>query len=189
MVASRSSIPRSVDLISSQTLSTIFPSRLTSEVGLTYVKFNFSDYTPDEITTTNVRFFVSEDTTGGDSFLANLYGIVDNGWSASDITWATGAPDHDGIDIVGIEDEDYLLASSSRSWDLILGGHYYDFDASVLISNNCSDRIASFIFQANTTDARSAVSATVHGAKSSHPPRLILFHDGCFEWALFGRHD
>ncbi|KAJ9157509.1 hypothetical protein NKR23_g297 [Pleurostoma richardsiae] len=152
-----------------------------SSKELTYIKFDFSGYT-DGIDGAKVRFYVDSAASSSTAFPANLYGITNNSWSASSITWSH-APNHNGVSIAGTKDEDYFLASSSPSWDPILSVNYYDFDATDFVKNHCPDKIASFILQASTNDTGVAVGASVSSAKGSHPPQLVLSDQDRFDWS------
>ncbi|KAH6698172.1 hypothetical protein BKA61DRAFT_682816 [Leptodontidium sp. MPI-SDFR-AT-0119] len=122
-----------------------YSSTNTTAQSLTYLKFDFSDYSIDQIDAAKVRFYVNANATGNAPFTANLYGIRNKTWTADTLTW-NDAPNHDGVDISGVNGSSYWHASSSPSWDPILQASYYDLDASDYIIKYCSDKIASFIF-------------------------------------------
>lgn len=147
---------------------------------LTYVKFDFSSYT-GTIDAAKVRFYVDSPVINSTAFPANLYGITDNSWSASSITWKY-APNHDGVNMAGTENKDYFLTSSSPSWDLISGQAFYDFDVSDFVRNHCRGKVASFILQASTNDTGVAVGTSVSGARGVHPPQLVLSDQNHFDW-------
>lgn len=128
--------------------------------SLTYLKFDFSDYSIDQIDAAKVRFYVNANATGNAPFTANLYGIRNKTWTADTLTW-NDAPNHDGVDISGVNGSIYWHASSSPSWDPILQASYYDLDASDYIINHCSDKIASFILQAQVNETSFVNGATI----------------------------
>ncbi|KAJ4207142.1 hypothetical protein NW767_002393 [Fusarium falciforme] len=148
---------------------------------LTYVKFDFSAY-KSKVDSAKVRFYVDSEALGSKAFTANLFGITKNDWKASSITWASGAPNHNGVDVVGKKDEDYFLASSSPSWDTVLKTGYYDFDVSDFVKNHSPSQVASFILQASTDVKDAAIGASVHGAKGQRPPQLILSTKEAYDW-------
>ncbi|KAH9205231.1 hypothetical protein DL95DRAFT_492238 [Leptodontidium sp. 2 PMI_412] len=145
----------------------------TTAQSLTYLKFDFSDYSIDQIDAAKVRFYVNANATGNAPFTANLYGIRNKTWTADTLTW-NDAPNHDGVDISGVNGSSYWHASSSPSWDPILQASYYDLDASDYIINHCSDKIASFILQAQVNETSFVNGATIQGASGAKPPTLWL---------------
>ncbi|KAL3469085.1 hypothetical protein BJX99DRAFT_268706 [Aspergillus californicus] len=161
-----------------------------SNQELTYLKFDFSAYSLDQIDAAKVRVYITI-VDGDVPFSANLYGISNNSWSASEVTW-TNAPHHDGINVTGTEDTNYWLVDSSPSWDPIHQASYYDFDASDFIINHCPDRIASFVFQPQVNNTALTNGATLYGAKGNMPPQIWLSStsswnfdhvDNMLEWA------
>ncbi|KAJ9136687.1 hypothetical protein NKR23_g9586 [Pleurostoma richardsiae] len=149
-----------------------------SDKTLAYFKFDFSNYS-DNVTAAKLRFYISGNISAT-SFSANLYGITNNSWSASSLTW-TDAPNHnDNGTISGTQDEDYFLVSSSPSWDPILKSGYYDFDATDFIKNYCPDQIASFILEAEASEVE--VGASISGAKATRPPQLVISDENRFDW-------
>ncbi|KAH8805501.1 hypothetical protein F5884DRAFT_755072 [Xylogone sp. PMI_703] len=151
-----------------------------SNKELTYIKFDFSSYT-DSIDAAKVRTYVDSGATNSAAFQANLYGITNNSWSATSITWVN-APNHNVVDIAGTEGADYFLTSSSPSWDLILSEAYYDFDVSDFVKNHCPGKVATFILQASTNDTGVAVGASMTSAKGTRPPQLVLSDQDRFDW-------
>jgi hypothetical protein len=144
-----------------------------SNQELTYLKFDFSDYSLEQIDAAKVRIYINAAPDNNVTFSANLYGIANNSWSASDLTWAN-APYHDGVDISGTNSTDYWLTDYSPSWDPINQASYYDFDASDFIVNHCPDRIASFIFQPQVNNSALANGAPLDGANGALPPQIWL---------------
>jgi hypothetical protein len=163
----------STNFASNESMLIRFDGDVDSNQALTYLKFDFSDYSLDEISAAKIRFWINAAPLGGASFSANLYGITNNSWSASEITW-NSAPNHDGIDISGDNGTNYWLTAVSPSWDPINMINFYDFDASDFIINHCPDRIASFIFQPQVNITTSANGATLDGAKGTYPPQLTV---------------
>ncbi|KAJ9148584.1 hypothetical protein NKR23_g4945 [Pleurostoma richardsiae] len=152
---------------------------------LTYVQFDFSDYTAD-INAARLRFYVSYAATDGVAFSAKLYGITNNTWDDSTMTWDSGAPNHNGVSVTGTLNEDYFLASSSPSWDTLLDVQYYDFDCSDFIANHTTNGVASFILQA-ATDVNSTVGITFDGATGTHPPQLVLSSESVWDWTYLDK--
>ncbi|PYI20216.1 hypothetical protein BO99DRAFT_457120 [Aspergillus violaceofuscus CBS 115571] len=144
-----------------------------SQQELTYLKFDFTAYTQDQIDAAKVRVYVNAAPDGDVAFSANLYGITNNTWSADTLTWSN-APNHDGIQIQGTNGTDYWLTASSPSWDPINEASYYDFDASAFIVNHCPDGIASFILQPQMNDTAVTNGVTLDGVRGTHPPELWL---------------
>ncbi|KAJ5735922.1 uncharacterized protein N7483_001047 [Penicillium malachiteum] len=138
---------------------------------LSYIKFDYSDYSLAQIDAAKVRIYVNSAPDNDVAFSANLYGIANDTWSASDLTWAN-APSHDGVNISGTKDTDYWFTDSNPSWDPINQASYYDFDASSFIRNHTSNGIASFIFQPQINNTDLANGATLYGAKGPLPPQL-----------------
>ncbi|KAJ5369023.1 uncharacterized protein N7496_008783 [Penicillium cataractarum] len=155
------------------TLRIAYESGNESNQALSYIKFDFSDYSLDQIDAAKVRIYVNVAPDNSAPFSANLYGIANNTWSASDITWAN-SPSHDGVNVSGVKNTDYWFADSSPSWDPINKASYYDFDASDFISNNCPDKIASFIFQSQVNSSTLTNGASLDGAQGASPPQLWL---------------
>jgi hypothetical protein len=149
--------------------------------ALTYLKFNFTNKSFRHIDAARVRVYVNAPPVRGVTFSANLYGIADNGWSASNLTW-NNAPNHDGINVSGNNSTDYWLTASSPSWDPIKQASYYDFDASDFITNHVSSGTASFIFQAQVNDTSYANGATLDGIHNAHPPSITVSSTQSFNW-------
>ncbi|CAK7236260.1 hypothetical protein SBRCBS47491_009578 [Sporothrix bragantina] len=148
--------------------------------SLTYLKFDFNNYTLDQIDAAKVRIYVPAVANNNQPFTANLYGISNNTWSAGTLTW-NNAPNHNGINVTG--SGDYWLASSSPSWDPILSVSYYDFDASDFIINHCPDKIASFILQPQVNLTSLVNGASVAGALSAKPPSLVLSSTASWDYS------
>jgi hypothetical protein len=144
-----------------------------SNQELVYLKFNFTGYSIEQISAARVRVYVNAAPANGVALFANLYGIANNSWKASQLTWSN-APNHDGVNISGTNGSDYWFTASNPSWDPINKASYYDFDASDFIINHCPDRIASFIFQPQINDTAWTNSATIDGAKGTFPPQIWL---------------
>ncbi|KAJ0415654.1 hypothetical protein BJY00DRAFT_326801 [Aspergillus carlsbadensis] len=176
--------------------STNFADQTSSRIGyltgsevdkyLTYLKFDLSGYAPEDITAAKVRIYTTTGAWNGKSFRANMYGITDNDWAAANITW-THAPNHDGVDIDGTENEDYFLLSTSPTWDQIDDTGYYDFDVTDFLLNHLSDEVASFILQASTNRTTTAVGATIDGALGARPPQLIISNENAFDWTYLDK--
>jgi Domain of unknown function (DUF4978) len=150
-----------------------YSSTNTSGQSLLYLKFDFRDYSIDQIDGAKLRFYVTANATGNVSFTANLYGIKNDTWTADTITW-NNAPNHNGINISGVNGTDYWGATSNPSWDPILKASYYDIDASDYIINHCSNKIASFILQPQVNQTGLTNGATIYGALSVKPPTLWI---------------
>jgi hypothetical protein len=88
-----------------------------------YLRFDFSDYSQDQIDAAKVCLYVNSAPSNGTTFSANFFGIDDNSWSAENLTWSN-APNHDGIEFSGTDSEDYWHVSSSPSWDPIKSAAY-----------------------------------------------------------------
>lgn len=155
-----------------------------SNQELTYLKFNFTAYSQSQIDAAKVRVYVNAAPTG--IFSANLYGIANNSWSSSKLTWSN-APSHNGVQLSGKNNTDYWLSSSSPSWDPIHEVSYYDFDASDFITNHCPDRIASFIFQSQVNDTSLTNAATLDGAKGAAPPQLFVSSTSSWDWSYIDK--
>ncbi|CAK7201787.1 hypothetical protein SEUCBS139899_004502 [Sporothrix eucalyptigena] len=153
---------------------------------LTYVQFNFSSYTADDIDAARLRFYVNLEATSDTAFIGTLYGITDNSWDPSTMTWTSGAPNHDGVDVTGTLNGDYFVASSSPSWDLLQGVQYYDFDCSDFIKNHTTDGIASFVLQAQI-NATSMVGITMDSSRGTHPPQLVLSSKSTWDWTYLDK--
>ncbi|KAL2837558.1 hypothetical protein BJY01DRAFT_251380 [Aspergillus pseudoustus] len=151
-----------------------------SNKELTYVKFDFSDY-QDNIDGAKVRFYMDSTPLDSTPFTAKLYGITNNSWSASSITW-THAPNHNGVDIAGTNGVDYFLTSASPSYDLVTSKSFYDFDVTDFVQNHCPDMIASFILQAANNGTNVTIGTSLSGAKGEIPPQLILSDQDRFDW-------
>lgn len=143
----------------------------TTAQSLTYLKFDFTGYSLEQIDAAKIRIYVPTAANNNTAFFANLYGISNNSWSGDTLTW-DNAPNHDGIEVTG--DGDFWLASSSPVWDPILAVSYYDFDASDFIINNCSNKIASFILQPQVNETSLSNGAYIAGALSAEAPTLWL---------------
>ncbi|KAJ5153553.1 uncharacterized protein N7482_010031 [Penicillium canariense] len=143
----------------------------TTAQSLTYLKFDFTSYSLDQIDAAKIRIYVPTAASNSTAFFANLYGISNHSWSADTLTW-NNAPNHNGINVTG--DSDYWLASSSPAWDTVLAVSYYDFDASDYIINHCASKIASFILQPQVNQTSLTNGASVAGTLSSEPPTLWL---------------
>lgn len=144
-----------------------------SNQELTYLQFNFTHYSSSQIDAAKIRIYINSPPVNGANFSANLYGISNNSWSASSLTWSN-APNHNGINISGTSGTDYWLTSSNPSWDPIGKATYYDFDTSDFVINHCPGRVASFIFQPQVNDTTLTNGATLDGARSPQPPQLTL---------------
>ncbi|KAH8674250.1 hypothetical protein BX600DRAFT_433837 [Xylariales sp. PMI_506] len=141
----------------------------TTAQSLSYLKFDFTDYSLDQIDAAKIRIYVPTTADNSTAFFANLYGISNNSWTADTLTW-DNAPNHNGINVTG--DSDYWLASSSPAWDPILNVSYYDFDASDFIINHCPSKTASFILQPQINETSLVNGASIAGALSTKPPTL-----------------
>ncbi|KAF7557611.1 hypothetical protein G7Z17_g544 [Cylindrodendrum hubeiense] len=162
-----------VNFVANTSMQIEYDSGDESHQALTYLKFNFTGYSIDQIDAAKVRVYVNMAPADNVPFSANLFGIANNSWSASKLTWEN-APNHNGINVVGENDTDYWLTASSPSWDPINKASYYDFDASDFIAQNCPSRIASFVFQPQVNNTNLANGATIDGAKGALPPQLWL---------------
>lgn len=149
--------------------------------ALTYLKFDFSKYSHKEIDAAKVRVYINSATTDDTPFSANLFGISNNSWSASTLTWSH-APNHDGIRIEGNKDKDYWHVSSSPSWDPVQNAAYYDFDASDFVINHCPDRTASFVLQPQINDTKLTNGATIDGANGVLPPQIYISSADSFDF-------
>jgi hypothetical protein len=151
-----------------------------SNKALTYVKFNFSNYS-DNIDAAKVRFYMDSTPINSTPFTAKLYGITNNAWSASSITW-THAPNHNGVDIAGTDGVDYFLTSTSPSYDLVTSKTFYDFDVTDFVKNHCPDKVASFILEAANNGTNDTIGTSLNGAKGAIPPQLVLSDQYRFDW-------
>lgn len=153
---------------------------------LSYFKFDFSGFNGN-VDAAKVRFYVDGDSIGSKAFPATLYGITNNNWKASSITWNSGAPNHNGVDIAGTLNQDYFVASKSPSWDPILNKAFYDFDATDFVAKHAPGKVASFILQASTADQGYEVGASIHGARGANPPQLVISDKNHYDWSYIDR--
>lgn len=93
------------------------------------MKFDFSNYPYSGVDGAKVHIYVDAESTSDSAFAAHLYGITNNTWDASTMTWNSGSPNHDGVNVTGTLGTDYFLAFSGPSYDPIQTVQYYDFDA------------------------------------------------------------
>lgn len=155
---------------------------------LTYLKFDYSEYPFDAVHAAKIRVHVNSDPINGETFSANLYGITNNSWEASEITWNSGAPNHSGDEVTGKNDQDYFLVAQSPSWDIISKQGYYDFDVSDFIIDHASDKTASFILQASSDGAgEKAIGASINGTDTAFPPQLVLSNEDEYDWTYLDK--
>lgn len=158
-----------------------------TQTSLMYLKFDFSSYQRDNMSAAKVRVYVNEDAVSNKTFSATLYGIRNNDWSASSITWNAGAPNHDGRVISGENNTDYFVASSSPSWDRIRQANFYDFDASDFLVNHTEGTQASFILAAAPDVNSTNVGASISGLSGSNPPVLVLSDETSHDWTYIDK--
>lgn len=148
-----------------------------SNKALTYLKFNFTsmDY---EIDAAKIRIYI--DTRSSSYFQVNVFGLTDHDWDSTNITWASGAPNHDGFDITGTNNTDYFQ-SVSPSFDKLRDVAYYDIDVTDYIKDHSPDQIASFVI-APQESADVTNAAWIDGALGTHPPQLFLSSVDYYDW-------
>lgn len=100
---------------SSSSMKTKYDADDASNQALAYFKFDFSSISGSSCDASKIRIFVNDIDSGTCNL--HLYGITDDSWDASTITWANGAPNHSYYDITGTEGVDYYDLGVTPSYD------------------------------------------------------------------------
>lgn len=142
--------------------------------AISYIKFDFGEMEESEWTAAKLRIWVDSVT---DLNSLRLYGITDDSWNASAMTWNSGAPGHNGYDITG----DAIDLGTTPSYDPVNQAQYYDFDVTDFINQHCGgDKKASFMLRTDTSTESTVKIDGVNGQKAA--PELVLSRDDVYNW-------
>ncbi|WP_144268131.1 DUF4978 domain-containing protein [Demequina sp. NBRC 110055] len=139
--------------------------------AISYFQFDFSDISGSSADASKIRIRVNEKDAG--TAHLRLYGIADNSWDASTMTWNSGSPNHDDYAITGEEGIDYVDLGGTPSWDPIDQVHVYDFDVTDFLNDIAypQGKLASFMLVA---DGSNSVGVSIDGAGASVSPKLVI---------------
>ncbi|KRE69734.1 CBM96 family carbohydrate-binding protein [Paenibacillus sp. Soil750] len=166
---------RSLNFSNSKTIQTGFGQEHSFSQSLAYVKFDFNCFSQGKLAGAKIRVFVTEAMAQGHSI--KLYGIEDDSWDASTLTWEN-ASNNQGYAISEAHE-----VTKSPSYDLVKDVFYYDFNVTEFINSYClGDKKASFILQSETSNPQDGQTIQIDGADGAHPPQLILSIDQVYDW-------
>ncbi|RTE10882.1 DUF7594 domain-containing protein [Paenibacillus whitsoniae] len=153
----------------------------TSNQALTYLKFDFSTLLGTSADAAKIRIYVNSMDTGTANL--HLYGITDDSWNASTMTWNNGAPNHSGYNVTGTLGTDLFDLGVTPSYDPVNQVAFYDFDVTDFINNHAfgDGKKASFILQTDTTNN---IGVTMDGAAgTTAPPKLVISRANAWDYS------
>jgi|GEM_PF-2267350 len=152
---------------SSSSIKTKYDPSNESNQSLAYIKFDFSAISGSTCDAAKIRIFVNNMDSGTCNL--RLYGITNDSWNASAMTWNSGAPNHTGYNITG---SGYYDLGLTPSYDPVNQVGFYDFDVTDFLKNHCyGDKKASFILRADTSNS---VGVSIDSALRERPPQLVI---------------
>lgn len=136
---------------------------------ISYMKFDASSYSDVDVTGAKIRVYVSSKSTG--AVTHELYGISDDSWDASTMTWNNGSPNHEssGYTITGIGTTAIYMDEQT----IDATGIYYEYDVSDFIKSQLdnNDTTISIMITGKTFTSKNVIYETSEG---TNKPELII---------------
>jgi hypothetical protein len=141
----------------------------TSYKRMTYLKFDLNTFGGSSVETAILRLYGRNAETTA-NVPVKIYGITDDTWSESVITWNTGSPNHSSTatTVTGVGD----TATYLTTVEMGNINQYFEFDVTSFINNQMSDKIVSFI----AVDESGANANVIINSRenSSNKPELVI---------------
>ncbi|WP_339234152.1 DNRLRE domain-containing protein [Paenibacillus sp. FSL R5-0517] len=171
----------STNFSTSKSVKAKYDSTNVSNQALTYLKFDFTSLSETSADAAKIRIYVNSMDAGTANL--HLYGITDDSWNASTMTWNSGAPNHDGYQVSGTLGVDYFDLGITPSYDPVNQVAMYDFDVTDFVNNHAfgDGKKASFILQ---TDTVNNVGVTMDGTQgATYSPKLIISRADAWDYS------
>ena len=160
---------------SSSSTKTKYDTANASNQALSYMKFDFSGISGTTCDAAKIRIYVNAIDTGTCNL--RLYGITDDTWNSTTMTWNSGAPNHTGYNISG---SGYYDLGATPSYDPVNQMGFYDIDVTDFLKNYCyGDKKASFILRADTSNS---VGVIMDGVTGTYSPRLVISRSDVWDY-------
>ncbi|WP_066195782.1 CBM96 family carbohydrate-binding protein [Gracilibacillus timonensis] len=150
-----------------------------SEQALSYFKFDFSDISGSDADAAKIRIYVN-DMDNGTADL-HLYGVSDDSWDASTMTWNNSSSFHDGYDLEGTEGSDYFDIGGTATYDPVNKVAAYDFDVTDFLNSHAytDGKQASFVLKVDNN-----VDVSIDGVTGTTlAPKLVISREDVYDWS------
>lgn len=165
----------------SNSMKSKYDSANETNQALSYFKFDFSGISGTSADAAKIRIYVNAMDSGTANL--HLYGIADDSWNASTMTWNSGSPNHSGYNLSGTLGVDYFDLGVTPSYDPVNQVAVYDFDVTDFLNNHAygHGKKASFVLR---TDTSNNIGVSIDGATGTTlAPQLVISRANVWDYS------